>query len=455
MKRIGLYKASLTYGLLLCLSMEPAFAAFERPVTWSDMSALDLRPVFQSPYASPANLYDPAIPVSAFELVLRDADKRVNPEFHIPPSMRDMVGFWLRIYTEYSTQHVVIFDSTHPDIVYEVLDFRQLATTARNRVVYEIQSKHKIKSTMRAYRAALARLARHPNPKNPTPIEAKLIEIRKGKGNSHSFAEMAQHLRAQTGQRDNIIKGLLAAEAFFPKMEDIFKNMGVPAELTRLSLVESSFNLNAISRVGASGVWQFMRPSAKEYLLVDERIGIDERVSPLKSTVAAAKLLKRNYEMLDQWALAVTSYNHGLRGLIRVANNKKKYRDISKLFDLCIRDRTLGWASRNYYAEFLAVLHAEAYRNYFYGTAPDTYQFNNLAFIQLEKPTAALPLMLEHGISLQEFRFLNPEVKDLKRKLPPGFWLVLPGGHEDKLEKLAKARRWPILVSTRSFSRVR
>ena len=70
----------------------------------------------------------------------------------------------------------------------------------------------------------------------------------------------------------------------------------VPKELTRIPLVESSFNNNAVSRVGAVGVWRSPGDSAREYLTVNNKLGIDERLSPFKSALAAAKMLKRPKE---------------------------------------------------------------------------------------------------------------------------------------------------------------
>src|SRR5690606_8417959 len=100
-------------------------------------------------------------------------------------------------------------------------------------------------------------------------------------------------------------------------MEEIFTQLDLPIELTRIPLVESSFNIMAHSKAGAVGVWQFMPLSGKEYMKVDPSIGIDERRSPLKSTIAAARLLKRNLKMTGNWPLAITAYNHGFTGIKR------------------------------------------------------------------------------------------------------------------------------------------
>jgi membrane-bound lytic murein transglycosylase D len=78
-----------------------------------------------------------------------------------------------------------------------------------------------------------------------------------------------EDMRFQTGQRDNVINGITIADRYFPWMEQIFRETGVPWELTRLGLVESSFNHRATSRVGAKGVYQFMEVTARKILPFD------------------------------------------------------------------------------------------------------------------------------------------------------------------------------------------
>jgi membrane-bound lytic murein transglycosylase D len=408
-----------------------AFAAYDQPVTWSDMSNMDLSPVLRSEYASATNLLDPSIPDSATDLVLRDADSHINAEFHVPPSMRESVSFWLKIYTQYTTQHLVIFDSKHPSLIYDVLDFRELAKTSRSQLVYEIVRARRVKKAIASYHQAFASLAKHPHPTHPTREQAIILKEVAKLPHPHTFAELNHGLHAQTGQRDNIVKGLLAAETFFPKMESLFVQMGIPVELTRLSLVESSFDLSAKSRVGAAGIWQFMRPSGKEYLLIDDAHQIDERISPLKATVAAGKLLKRNYGILHDWSLAVTSYNHGIRGLPRVTEKTDRSK-LPLIFSPCVKHSRLGWASRNYYAEFLAVVHAEAYRKLYYGDPPPID--SNVKYTQFErlnKTALAANLARAKGISLQEFRLLNPDIRNIHRAIPAGFWIAIPGERDD------------------------
>ncbi|OFZ79835.1 MAG: hypothetical protein A2583_06080 [Bdellovibrionales bacterium RIFOXYD1_FULL_53_11] len=434
---------------MLLLSAVPANAVYDRIVTWSDMSSLDLAPVFHSQYGSPANMYEPLIPQSAYGLALRDADGRIGNEFKIPPGMRESVNFWLHIYTEYSTQQVVLFDEQHPEVVYEIMDFRELSKTARNRIVYELLQERRIKKNIKSYREAFRKLAKNPRPKNPGEFEKKILAATGKTRHKHKFSEFSKNLRTQTGQRDNIIKGLLAAEVFFPKMDQIFSSYGIPSELTRLALVESSFNLGAISRAGASGVWQFMRKSAKEYMLVDENRGIDERRSPLKSTVAAAKLLLRNKKILGHWALAITAYNHGASNLKKVPDNMKTHARIGEVFSPCSKKSPLGWASRNYYSEFLAVLYAESYRHLFYGEPP-AKSMRSIAFHTVDAPRSAFEIAMSKGIPLHEFHFLNPDILDVRKKLPRKFVIAIPAEADNLAALVKKAPKQASLMKPRN-----
>jgi membrane-bound lytic murein transglycosylase D len=411
-----------------------AIAAYDHVVTWSDQSALDLAPVLSSQYASSGNLLDPVISDSALKVALTDADNRINPLFHVPPQMRGSVDFWMRMYTVYTTQQVAVFDSRHPEILYDVLDFRDLAKTARNQVVYEILRARRVKAAVHAYTAALNRLASaHRSAKSGQSAEERriLAALKNFKG-KRNYREFAENLKTQTGQRDNVIKGLLAAEVYFPKMERVLSGMGVPPELSRLTLVESSFDLSAYSRTGAQGVWQFMPGPGHKLMLIDDRSGIDERLSPLKSTVAAGVMLKESYHRFNNWALAITSYNHGLKGLPRLERGPRSndFKKIAPLFEPSNKASPLGWAGRNYYAEFLAMVHAEAYRHIFYGEPPST-SIGAIAFKRIDQRATLMQVATLYGVSVHELREVNPDVRNMKGALPAGFLIALPDSVDD------------------------
>ena len=102
----------------------------------------------------------------------------------------------------------------------------------------------------------------------------------------------------------------------------MLREEGVPIELAALPHVESSFDPTAYSRAGAAGMWQFIRSTGLRYMRIDHIV--DDRRDPFFSSVAAARLLRDNYEVLQNWALAITAYNHGQAGM---RNAVRSYRD--------------------------------------------------------------------------------------------------------------------------------
>ena len=132
--------------------------------------------------------------------------------------------------------------------------------------------------------------------------------------NKFKIASERNRLRMQLGQKDRFVLGIFFSGRYIREMEKIFREEKVPIELTRLPFVESSFNLYAYSKVGASGIWQFMRSTGRLFHLRIDNI-CDLRNDPLAATRAAARLLRMNYEMLKSWPLALTAYNHGPRGV--------------------------------------------------------------------------------------------------------------------------------------------
>ena len=169
------------------------------------------------------------------------------------------------------------------------------------------------------------------------------------------FMTAASRIRFQLGQKDRFLLGIYYSGRYLRQMEAIFKEEGLPIELTRLPFVESSFNVNARSKVGASGIWQFMPGTARAYMKVNKEV--DDRNDPLVATRAAARLLRSNYQMLGAWSLALTGYNHGPYGVKQVVE-KMGTTDISEIVAK-YSSRTFGFASQNFYACFLAALEVE------------------------------------------------------------------------------------------------
>src|SRR5204863_1243970 len=126
--------------------------------------------------------------------------------------------------------------------------------------------------------------------------------------------------------------------------------------LALLPLVESSFQ-NVRSKAGAVGVWQFTSGTGRSYLRITSKV--DERLDPVRSSEAAARLLRDNYAALGEWPLAITAYNHGRGGMLQA---QKLYgSDLPAIID-GYRGPVFGYASMNFYSEFIAAV--DVYENY-------------------------------------------------------------------------------------------
>ncbi|HEY4194708.1 MAG TPA: transglycosylase SLT domain-containing protein [Mucilaginibacter sp.] len=119
-----------------------------------------------------------------------------------------------------------------------------------------------------------------------------------------------------SNQRDDIARVLGLTKYYFPIYEKAFHDAGIPEEIKYLSIVESQLNPYAVSRVGATGPWQFMTNTARLYGLNMDSY-VDERRDPIQSSYAAAAYLKDAYQEFGDWLLAIASYNCGKSNVIR------------------------------------------------------------------------------------------------------------------------------------------
>src|SRR5690606_17971970 len=133
--------------------------------------------------------------------------------------------------------------------------------------------------------------------------------------------------------------------------------------LVILPHVESSFHPGAFSSVAASGMWQFMRETAQRFMRVD--LVVDERLDPWVATEGAMELLEYNYGRLGTWPLALTAYNHGTNGMARAVRDTGSD-DIGQIISDYSGPR-FGFASRNFYPQFLAALEVDRNAEHYFG----------------------------------------------------------------------------------------
>jgi membrane-bound lytic murein transglycosylase D len=277
-----------------------------------------------------------------------------------PKALQPDVQFWLNVYTQYDNDTAVLHDTEFLGVIYGTVDLHDLHCIDDCLESVKKARIDRVKEAKDKVRDILLTLANTPPDAALSP-EAKTIKAAWRKWTSANiFQEAAgdKRLRSQTGQKTRFGMGLPAAEQYMPKFEAIFKNEGLPIELTRLVMVESMFNMNALSHAGASGVWQFMPATARKFGLRVSK-SADDRSDPIQSTYAAARMLKYDYDRVGTWPLAINSYNAG-RGHLERAIAALGTHDIVKIIRN-YRVGSYGFASRNYYPEFLAA--CQAYDN--------------------------------------------------------------------------------------------
>lgn len=340
--------------------------------------------------------------------------------------LEKQVNFWKKIYTQYTTDQAVIHDTKNLDIIYEVIDFKKVFGDVK---ITEKMKRRLTKKIKKRYRNIVSGLAKE-DPDNLKGDAKRVYELVK-----RDFRKAARNIRAQIGQRDRFEEGLRLSGLYADKMKEIFREFNLPEELTVLPHVESSFQFNAYSKFGAAGIWQFTRSTGRLFMRINYEV--DERRDPILSSAAAAKLLKMNYKALGNWPLAVTAYNHGLSGMKRARRQvgSDKIVDVINGYNSYI----FGFASENFYAEFLAAL--EIVKNYkkYFGDIDfeDPIQYDIFAIPDYITISAITKYF---NISKEEIAFLNPALRrpvlSSQKLIPKGFKLHIPRGEGNKASRL-------------------
>ena len=214
---------------------------------------------------------------------------------------------------------------------------------------------------------------------------------------------------------------LARAQYYFPMIEEELLNAGLPVELRALAIVESALVATAVSRVGATGLWQFMPPTGKAYGLEINSM-VDERFDPVKSTKAACKHLKYLYDLYNDWSLALAAYNCGQgnvnKAMARAGGKPQSFWDVYWY---------LPSETRGYVPAFIAASYAYAFHkshNITVGEPPlpiavDTVQVARLLHLGQVSSTI--------DVNNETLKMLNPQYKlDVIPATTKSYTLVLP-----------------------------
>jgi len=351
-------------------------------------------------------------------LLAAGAPPAMAEPFPEPPALARAVDFWTRVYVEVNTREGFIHDTEHLNVVYETVRFRADSSAHRQRLVDERK---------RHWQAVLGRLAAGRAPADAA--ERRVVEAFEAalgrRPEAGDFSAATSRLRFQLGQSDKFRAGLVRAGRYEAMIHEVLRRHEVPADIVYLPHVESSFNTHARSKYGAGGMWQFMPATGRRYLAIDALV--DERLDPELATIAAARLLRDNFAKLGSWPLALIAYNHGAGGMARAVRNLGT-KDVVRITHR-YRSRTFGFASRNFYPQFLAARRVARDPERYFGP------------IERERPVPArvvtLPFYLDArdlerhlGISRETLAEHNPALRPVllsgERRLPKGYRLRLP-----------------------------
>ena len=391
----------------------------------------------QPPALAPLQAQTQAKAAPAAALVQAALQPQEDPNFPHLPILRPQVEFWTRVFSEYSENQSVVHSIDDLRKVYEVLDFSNQAQTLDAVQLSLLKGREESRAKQQIDELLKRVDALQATPEKMDADEHRVYMMYADSSDPGRFRSAIGTYRVQRGLRERTAHALQVAGRYLPQMEQIFSSYGLPTRLTRLPLVESSFNLQAYSKVGAAGLWQFMPSSARIYMRLDEIA--DDRRDPWFSTDAAARHLRDDYNALQSWPLAVTAYNHGrggvARGLARV--NGSTLDDLIQRYDA----DSFGFASRNFYAEFLAASDVERDWHKHFGDlqrdAPTQFET-----VETRDYVPYGTLQRLSNADATTFRTLNPayndEVTDGRLYVPPGHLIRVPAGSAERF-KLAYA----------------
>jgi membrane-bound lytic murein transglycosylase D len=341
---------------------------------------------------------------------------RAEETFPLPEELQSDVDFWVSVFTRYSTGEGVLHDNRNLAVVYERIDMPAgISRKERNR---------RVKKRRDALIRVLQRLADGKRD-NLSAEEARVLALWPGDVSNDTLRAATKRIRFQQGLADRFREGLQRSGRWRDFIETEFAALGVPLELAALPHVESSYNPDARSHVGASGIWQFTRSTGRRFMRVDHVI--DERNDPFVATRGAGRLLAYNYSITGNWPMAITAYNHGLAGVRRAQriHGDTAYVDIFRNYN----GRTFGFASRNFYLAFLAAKEVDQNPERYF---PGVVRESPTAYAELKLPDyiPADDLASELGVSPRYIAkhnpALQPTVWEGSKHLPRGYTVRLP-----------------------------
>lgn len=365
--------------------------------------------VGQSKGSSPFPVAPVTIPAIAFSI-----PAAIDSRFPHYPIIAANIRFWEKIYGTCSENQGLLHDRDDLDRIYAVIDLLPRVMPGAGKI------NEKFVELARLHcQGVLKKFAEGGMPQ--TAEEQRIYALFTTKTPAVFQAAM-DNMRVQTGLKERFRAGVVRSGASMPVIKEIMRQHGLPLELAYLPHVESSFNPQAHSKAAAAGLWQFTTSTGRDFMTINDLV--DERFDLHIATNAAALFLKENYRQLGCWPLALTAYNHGRAGMVRAQQQWGAYPAVFASYD----GRLFGFASKNFYSEFLAALKVAR-------------QLESDPSLIKDQPAASIALPLRgyvpakelreyFALSEQEFSQLNPALRQPvlagKKYIPKGYVLRLP-----------------------------
>ena len=372
--------------------------------------------------------------------------------FSCPASLLPRVGFWVEVFSRWDTNTAIFHDKSNPQRVYSTISRKEGCRRSRKGDSIDRERK-RLKRSLNSLADRLS------SKQALSSSQSNLYAVFNG-ASSKEVSNAAERIRCQSGNKDRMRRALTQFHNYRPTILDALESQNLTPELQYLPFVESAFDPNALSHVGAAGLWQIM-PSTGRTLGLTVGSAVDERYDPRAATYAAAKYFRNSVDKLTETAFengssvrakdlnpfVITSYNYGVRGMERAI--KQVGLDYERLL-LEYKSPSFQTAVKNFYASFLAARHVAKNSAKFFGVvAPDySQQLNSFNTVKLTRGTSAKRISEELSIDQGILKRLNPALKNVvwkhKALIPKSFKLKLPfreAGWEAQLMQLATLPR--------------
>ncbi len=357
-----------------------------------------------------------------------------NDTFSCPDSLLPRVAFWVEVFSRWDTSTAIFHDKDNPHRVYSTVKRKEGCRRSRKGdSVY--RERRRLKKSLLSVNSKLAK------GRSLSKSEQRLKDLFIGEPISN-IKSAADRIRCQSGNKDRMKTALSHFMSYRPVILDALKSQNITSELQYLPFVESAFNPNAVSHVGAAGLWQIM-PSTGRTLGLTVNNKVDERFDPTSASYAAALYFRNSVDNLSETAFengltvvnkelnpfVITSYNYGVRGMERAINQ------VGLDYERLLREYkspSFQTAVKNFYASFLAARHVAKNAEKFFGHIEQDTSINlgSHNIVNVKRATSAKRFAAQTGVKVESLKKLNPALKSViwkhKALIPKGYQMKLP-----------------------------